>query len=109
MYFAPISQDLLFTWVFTVTELPDVTPKMMTWSLPTLAPCAMPEMYELCITTQSTLISAIRLQTHLCMPYALWLQQCAYDQGDAFVPIPSPPCSTERPTRALPGVPVEAP
>lgn len=33
--------------MLTVTELPDVTPRMMTWSLPTFAPWAMPEMYEL--------------------------------------------------------------
>ena len=41
-------RKVLNTCVLTVTELPIVTPRMMTWSLPTLAPCAMPEMYELC-------------------------------------------------------------
>ena len=39
---------VIVTCVLTVTELPDVTPRMMTWSLPTFAPWAMPEMYELC-------------------------------------------------------------
>ena len=56
---------VIVTCVLTVTELPDVTPRMMTWSLPTFAPWAMPEMYELCISAKGDKYAALALNVAL--------------------------------------------
>ena len=58
--------------MLTVTELPDVTPRMMTWSLPTFAPWAMPEMYELC--TRANRDDHAALALNLALILDLWTQ-----------------------------------
>ena len=70
-----LGTGVIVTCVLTVTELPDVTPRIMTWSLPTFAPWAMPEMYELCTRAYRNYYAALAL--NLALNFDLSIQSLA--------------------------------